>query len=66
MASALGADARHWMLTGGDDHALLASFPAGADLPAGWTAIGAVRDGRGVIVDGARYEGPAGWDHFRS
>lgn len=66
VASALGADARHWMLTGGDDHALLASFPAGTVLPPGWTAIGAVRDGRGVTVDGAPYEGSTGWDHFRS
>ena len=66
VASALGADARHWVLTGGDDHALLASFPAGAGLPAGWTSIGVVRDGRGVTVDGGRYDGPAGWDHFRS
>ncbi|MGH4024920.1 MAG: thiamine-phosphate kinase [Pseudonocardiaceae bacterium] len=65
VASALGADARHWVLTGGDDHALLASFPAGAGLPAGWTSIGTVRDGRGVTVDGGRYDGPAGWDHFR-
>ncbi|HEX2300389.1 MAG TPA: thiamine-phosphate kinase [Pseudonocardiaceae bacterium] len=66
VASALGADARHWVLTGGDDHALLASFPAGAALPTGWTPIGAVREGCGVTVDGGRYEGPAGWDHFRS
>lgn len=65
VASALGADPRHWVLTGGEDHALLASFPAHVPLPAGWTAIGTVRDGRGVTVDGAPYEGPAGWDHFR-
>jgi thiamine-monophosphate kinase len=65
VASALGVDARHWVLTGGEDHALLASFPAGAALPAGWTAIGAVREGRCVTVDGERYEVlPAGWKHF--
>jgi len=64
VASALGADPRHRVLTGGEDHALLASFPAGSVLPAGWTVIGAVTEGRGVTVDGSPYDGPAGWDHF--
>jgi len=65
VASALGADARHWVLTGGEDHALLASFPAGVALPAGWTALGVVREGHGVTVDGEPYEVlPAGWEHF--
>jgi thiamine-monophosphate kinase len=64
VASALGADARHWALTGGEDHALLASFPAGVALPTGWAALGTVRSGRGVTVDGRTYEGPGGWDHF--
>ncbi|MGH3787757.1 MAG: thiamine-phosphate kinase [Pseudonocardiaceae bacterium] len=63
-ASALGADARHWALTGGEDHALLASFPAGVALPPGWTALGTVRKGRGVTIDGRTYEGPGGWAHF--
>ncbi|MGH3971796.1 MAG: thiamine-phosphate kinase [Pseudonocardiaceae bacterium] len=64
VASALGADARHWVLTGGEDHALLATFPAGVGLPTGWTALGAVREGHGVTVDGELYEGPGGWEHF--
>ncbi|MGH3899236.1 MAG: thiamine-phosphate kinase [Pseudonocardiaceae bacterium] len=64
VASALGADARHWVLTGGEDHALLASFPAEVALPAGWTALGTVRKGHGVTVDGRPYEDPAGWEHF--
>ncbi|MGH3832065.1 MAG: thiamine-phosphate kinase [Pseudonocardiaceae bacterium] len=63
-ASALGVDPRHWVLTGGEDHALLACFPAGVGLPAGWTPLGMVRQGRGVTVDGAAYAGPAGWEHF--
>ncbi|MEO7195851.1 MAG: thiamine-phosphate kinase [Pseudonocardiaceae bacterium] len=63
-ASALGADLRHWVLTGGEDHALLACFPAGVALPAGWVPLGLVRQGRGVTVDGAAYAGPAGWEHF--
>jgi thiamine-monophosphate kinase len=40
VASALGADARHWVLTGGEDYALLACFPADVALPAGWTELG--------------------------
>jgi thiamine-monophosphate kinase len=64
VAAALGADARHWVLTGGEDHALLACFPAAA-LPAGWTRLGAVRAGAGVTVDGRPYEVlPGGWEHF--
>ncbi|MGH3548363.1 MAG: thiamine-phosphate kinase [Pseudonocardiaceae bacterium] len=63
VASALGADALHWALTGGEDHALLASFAAGVALPAGWTEIGVVCEGRGVSVDGCEVL-PAGWQHF--
>ncbi|MGH3870312.1 MAG: thiamine-phosphate kinase [Pseudonocardiaceae bacterium] len=63
VASALGADVRHWVLTGGEDHALLASFPAGVALPAGWTVLGTVREGRGVTVDGHEVL-PGGWEHF--
>jgi thiamine-monophosphate kinase len=66
VASALGADARHWVLTGGEDHALLATFPPEVALPAGWTAIGAVREGSGVTLNGTSYEGPGGWAHFAS
>ncbi|TWS27090.1 thiamine-phosphate kinase, partial [Tsukamurella conjunctivitidis] len=40
-AAALGADAERWVRTGGEDHALLATFPAGTTLPPGWRAIGA-------------------------
>lgn len=65
VASALGADPRHWVLTGGEDHALVATFPAGQELPDGWEPIGTVAEGSGVTVDGFEYEGPAGWDHFR-
>jgi thiamine-monophosphate kinase len=63
-AEVLGADWRTWALAGGEDHALAATFPAGASLPAGWRRIGAVRPGRGVVVDGADYPGSGGWQHF--
>lgn len=66
VAGALGADPLSWLLTGGEDHALAATFPPGTTLPPGWAAIGEARAGEpGVTVDGAAYEGPAGWDHFR-
>ncbi|MFC3491307.1 thiamine-phosphate kinase [Glycomyces rhizosphaerae] len=63
-AEALGADARGWLLTGGEDHALAAVFPPDVILPEGWRRIGAVAEGSGVTVDGRRWTGPTGWDHF--
>ena len=65
-AARLGAAGRPlaWMLTGGEDHALAATFPPGAVLPAHWRVIGQVRSGRGVIVNGQPFRGRPGWDHF--
>jgi thiamine-monophosphate kinase len=74
VAAALGGDPMVWVLTGGEDHALLATLPAGADLPEGWTPIGVVREGEpGVRVDGEPAEAVAaavgaegtGHAHFR-
>jgi thiamine-monophosphate kinase len=64
-ASAFNADPLGWVLTGGDDHALAATFPAGAALPAGFVPIGEVLEGSGVEVPGYRNVGAAGYDHFR-
>ena len=64
VAAATGTDPVALVLGGGDDHALLATFPAGARCRTGWTVIGAVAAGEGVTVDGAPYDGPAGWTHF--
>lgn len=54
VGSALGVDPMAWVLTGGEDHALLATFPPTAVLPEGWAVIGEVRAGRtpGVRVNG--------------
>lgn len=56
------------VLTGGEDHALAATFPMGA-VPAGWTTVGSVAEpgdgGAGVLVDGAPFAGVPGFDHFR-
>lgn len=81
-AEMLGRDGwLDWVLTGGEDHALAATFPPGTAPPAGWTVIGAVsgggelgageeggadgEPGAGVVVDGRPWTGAGGWDHFR-
>jgi thiamine-monophosphate kinase len=63
-AEVLRADWRGWALTGGEDHVLAASFPADAHVPDGWTIVGQVRDGNGVLVDSRPWHGRGGWDHF--
>ena len=69
VGSALGVDPMQFILGGGDDHAIIATFPAGTALPEGFTAIGSVADpgeaGAVVTVDGAAYDGPSGWSHFQ-
>jgi thiamine-monophosphate kinase len=64
-ASALGVDPYDWILTGGDDHALAATFPDSVALPEDWRAVGTVVEGGGVTVDGKPYVGRPGWEHFR-
>jgi len=65
-ASALGVDPYAWVLAGGDDHALAATFPPEVELPSYWRRIGTVREGAPeVTVDGKPYTGRTGWDHFR-
>jgi thiamine-monophosphate kinase len=66
VGAALGADPLRFVLTGGDDHPLLATFPAGTDLPEPWRVVGTVGEGEGVTVDGAPYDGPGGHAHFRA
>ncbi|MEZ0353623.1 thiamine-phosphate kinase [Mycobacterium sp. pR1184] len=62
-AAATGVDPWSWVLGGGEDHALVACF-AGA-VPSGWRVIGRVLDGPArVLVDGAQWQGYAGWESF--
>jgi thiamine-monophosphate kinase len=56
-----------WVLTGGEDHSLAATFPAGTRLPPRWKVIGVVAGGsrdHGVVLDGQPWEQARGWDHF--
>lgn len=68
-ATALDADPLAWVLGGGEDHGLLAAFPAGA-VPAGFRAVGRVREpGTGapagtVLVAGRPPHTVPGWEHF--
>ena len=68
VGAALGVDPLHWLLTGGEDHALAATFPADAALPEGWTVIGQVEAGDAGRAGRrpALRRWPAGWDHFRA
>ncbi|WP_442291941.1 thiamine-phosphate kinase [Terrabacter sp. 2RAF25] len=69
LTDALGAEvALDCVLAGGEEHSLIATFPAGV-LPDGWRAVGTVRaPGEGerpaILVDG-RMVSHTGWDHFR-
>ncbi len=63
-AAEVRVDARAWALGGGEDHALAATFRPDAVPPAGWRVVGEVAAGSGVWVDGERWTGVAGWDHF--
>lgn len=68
-AAAYNVDARRWMLIGGDDHALVAAFPAKGRLPKGFVVIGSARERAGddvvVTVDGAKWgEDLGGFAHF--
>jgi thiamine-monophosphate kinase len=54
-----------WVLTGGDDHALVATFPPAVVLPEVWTAVGTVANGHGVAIDGQIWLDAGGWEHFR-
>ncbi|TAL45321.1 MAG: thiamine-phosphate kinase [Salinibacterium sp.] len=51
-------------LDGGEDHALLATFPDGIVLPGGFRPIGAVTAGSGLFVDGQPYDASTGWDPY--
>lgn len=68
-SSALGDDPA-LALGGGEDHSLLATFPASAALPGGFRQVGTVIDARtahgaSILLDGHR-QPVTGWDPFAS
>ena len=61
-ALGLGVDPKNWVLHGGEDHALAATFPKDAVLPKAFKAIGVVSSGEAELyLDGVPLEAK-GWD----
>ncbi|MDR0285581.1 MAG: thiamine-phosphate kinase [Propionibacteriaceae bacterium] len=67
VAHATGKDPLDFVLAGGEDHALVGTFPFGG-VPQTWTVLGRVQhlDGRDpqILVDGQEWLGARGWAHF--
>lgn len=67
-ASAFNADPLTWVLTGGDDHAMVATFSADAEIPPQFDVIGRVvtadESGPAVTVNGEARPDLKGFDHF--
>jgi thiamine-monophosphate kinase len=61
-ALGLGVDPKNWVLHGGEDHALVATFPSNAVLPKAFKAIGVLSAGEPELyLDGVPLEAK-GWD----
>ncbi|MDQ0868946.1 thiamine-monophosphate kinase [Arthrobacter sp. V1I9] len=64
----LGTDPMSWVLGGGEDHGLLATFPPHVQLPAGFTAIGSIQalgsNESPSVTTAGRSADTGGWDHF--
>jgi thiamine-monophosphate kinase len=62
-AQSLGVNPRQWVLSGGEDHCLLATFPATADIPRSFKVIGKVLNSGepSVLLDGEKAD-VSGWD----
>ncbi len=63
-ARVLQVDPLHWVLGGGEDHGLLATFDRTVTLPNGFTAIGSVTAGTPHVTLGSQAPASIGWDHF--
>ena len=66
LAATLGADLEQAVLAGGEDYALVATWPLDLAVPAGASVIGVCREGEGVFVrtaDGAFRAAPLGHRH---
>lgn len=64
LGAELGVDPLSWILGGGEDHALAASFSADR-VPHGWLPVGTVSAGEpSVLLDGREWSGGKGWQSF--
>lgn len=61
VAARLEVNALDWVLFGGEDHSLLATFPEDATIPRSFKPIGKVEAGEGVYLDDAELP-ERGWD----
>jgi thiamine-monophosphate kinase len=61
VAMRLGVQARDWVLGGGEDHSLLATFGPDVEIPRAFKPIGVVAEGSGVYLDDSPLD-EAGWD----
>lgn len=62
-ARAIDAHAAHWVIAGGEDHSLLATFPSDAKLPRAFKPIGVVLPaGPAAVMLGANPLPEQGWD----
>jgi thiamine-monophosphate kinase len=61
VAMRLGVQARDWVLGGGEDHSLLATFGPDVEIPRAFKPIGIVAEGSGVYLDDVQLD-EAGWD----
>jgi thiamine-monophosphate kinase len=61
-ALGLGVDPKNWVLHGGEDHALVATFPEGSVLPKAFKAIGVVISGEPALYLDETALKPQGWD----
>lgn len=65
VAARLEVNSLDWVLFGGEDHSLLATFPADVRLPRGFKPIGVVAEGEAVYLDGNPLS-ESGWDSVQS
>lgn len=66
-ARAIEANPGDWVIGGGEDHSLLATFPAGATLPRAFKPIGVVLpQGPAPVMLGAQPLPERGWDSSRA
>jgi len=64
VAMRLGVQARDWVLGGGEDHSLLATFAPDVELPREFKPIGFVTAGSGVFLDSEPLA-ESGWDSIK-